>query len=180
MQRSKASFHKEHRSLQLWTEMLRTGCEALICPARLHLRVHLVLSVSDTRRPVRLHKDRARNVLSSTQVSVWTARWSRPQPDSLAAVCLQIVQTVSFHFWKQRVSMAFWKQFPPSGKTHCHNAHVLLRISKKRDTFDAGLYSVHPNQPHIWQVWVWGWGWKGAGEHDFPFHVTVSLQYILE
>lgn len=72
-------------------------------------------------------------------------------------------QVLSF-LEKESVRLVFWKQLLPLGRINCHNAHVLLRISKKKDMFAT-----------VWPNHMYGrFGVKpgGAGDHYFRCHVT--------
>lgn len=117
--------------------------------------------------------DRACGVFSSTPVSVWTAKWNRRRSDSLAAICLQIAQTVSSPFWKKRISV--WLS-----ENSCHpwaklivTIHMFCSGCPERKTCLMPVHTTQPKQPHVWQVSGWGRGLRRrAGEHCFQFHVT--------
>lgn len=106
------------------------------------------------------------------QVSVGVTEWGRRQHDSPAAVCFQIVQTMSFHFRKKRASV--WLS-----EISCHPwAKLIVPINMfcsafpKRKTCFLLVHAFQPN--HLFCVAGLGWreGDRAEG-HFFQFHLTL-------
>lgn len=151
-----------------------------MCPVLLHFRVPLVLCVSDTRCPMRLHKDQARGVLSLakcpcglqgetdpslTSLLLFASIWFKPCPFISGSRECPSPSESSFRPWaKLIVTMCMFCSGFPKRETHLTPVYIQSNLTS-----------------HTSGRFVFGdGGGEGAGEHYFTFHVTVSLQYILE